>query len=349
MLFALPDHDTLYAALTNKDPSYDGQAFVAVSSTGIFCKFTCPARKPLQKNCTFYDTIHACLEAGYRPCKRCDPTGMGLAENAGMKTLYDALASDPHRKWQENDIADLGLDLSTVRRQFKRHFGMTFLELARLTRLRHGFAHLAQGGRVIDAQYLAGFESASAFRDTFVKVTGLTPSQLQQTGLLSIDWIDTPLGPMVAIADKDNLHLLEFIDRKGLAREVEKLYKANKGSLGFGRTPVIDTLEAQLNAFFNGTRATFDIPLVMHGTPFTQSVWRALQNIPAGKTMSYGGLAQAIGQPTASRAVARANGSNQIAIVIPCHRVIGADGTLTGYAGGLWRKQKLIETEALYS
>ncbi len=348
MLFTLPDHDTLYQALCAKDPSYEGQAFVGVSSTGIFCKFTCPARKPLQKNCTFYDTIHACLEAGYRPCKRCDPTGMGLDENVAMKTLYDAMMADPQRKWQEGDIAAMGLDLSTVRRQFKRHFGMTFLELARLTRLRHGFTHLAQGGKVSDAQYEAGFESASAFRDTFAKVTGLAPSQLMQKGVMSIDWIDTPLGPMVAIADDSNLHLLEFVDRKGLAREVEKLYKGCKGQIGFGRPAVMDRLTTQLTEYFTGNRALFDIPIVMHGTEFTKSVWRQLQQIPAGKTMSYGELAKTIGQPTASRAVARANGTNQIAIVIPCHRVIGADGTLTGYAGGLWRKQKLIETELKY-
>lgn len=348
MLFSLPDHDTLYSALEAKDPSYEGQAFVAVTSTGIFCKLTCPARTPLRKNCTFYDTIHACLEGGYRPCKRCDPTGMGLAENAGMKALYDALNADPHRRWQERDITAMGLDLSTVRRQFKRHFGMTFLELARLTRLRHGFAHLAQGGKVIDAQYAAGFESASAFREVFLKVTGLTPSKLKTGGMLSIDWVETPVGPMVAIADKTHLHLLEFLDRKGLPKEIEKLFTFAKGQLGFGRTDIIERLERELDAFFQGRYPKFTIPVAMHGTAFTKSVWHQLQDIPAGTTVSYGELAHRIGKPTASRAVARANGSNQIAIVIPCHRVIGADGTLTGYAGGLWRKQKLIETELKY-
>jgi AraC family transcriptional regulator of adaptative response/methylated-DNA-[protein]-cysteine methyltransferase len=145
------------------------------------------------------------------------------------------------------------------------------------------------------------------------------------------------------------VHLLEFPERKGLAREVQRLFQFSKGQLGFGRFALTDQLQEQLIEFFDGRRPKFDLPLALHGTDFSKTVWRALQEIPAGHTRSYAQLAQAIARPTAIRAVARAIGANQIAIVLPCHRVIGADGTLTGYAGGLWRKQKLIELEHAYA
>jgi len=138
------------------------------------------------------------------------------------------------------------------------------------------------------------------------------------------------------------------VDRKALPAELKKLYTTCRGDLGIGRFDMHDLVEHQLNAFFEGNSPTFDLPLVLHGSAFTQDVWRALQDIRAGDTRSYSELAQAIDKPLAVRAVARANGANQIAIIIPCHRVIGADGSLTGYGGGLWRKQKLIEIEAQY-
>ena len=132
-------------------------------------------------------------------------------------------------------------------------------------------------------------------------------------------------------------------------REVQQLFQYSKGQLGFGRFALTDRVQEQLTEFFEGRRPKFDLPLTLHGTDFSKTVWRALQDIPAGQTRSYAQLAQSIARPTAMRAVARANGANQIAIVLPCHRVIGADGTLTGYAGGLWRKQKLIELERAYA
>lgn len=157
--------------------------------------------------------------------------------------------------------------------------------------------------------------------------------------------VETPLGTMVAVCDATQLHLLEFADRKELPKELSKL-AASAGHIGAGQTQITRTLEAQLASYFDSTLTEFDIPLALHGTEFTAQVWRALQDLPFGKTTSYGDLAQALGNPTATRAVARANGANQIAILIPCHRVIGADGALTGYAGGLWRKRALLELES---
>ena len=346
MLFQLPDHDTLYNALCARDPSYEGRAYVAVRSTGIFCRLSCPARNPKPENCTFYETIAQCLEAGFRPCKRCYPLGPAAESDSAIQTLLKALQDNPARRWSEADVAALGFDPSTVRRRFKRNFGITFLEMARLARMRDGFTTLSNGGRVIDAQLDAGFSSPSAFRTAFARWLGASPASFRPNARLKADWIDTPLGAMVAVSDATALHLLEFADRKALPKELQRLRVQVRGDLGFGREAPTDLVKAELAAFFDGKSAVFSVPLVLHGTAFTKTVWRALREIPAGATRSYSDIARAIDQPTATRAVARANGANQIAIVIPCHRVIGMDGSLTGYGGGLWRKQKLIELEA---
>ncbi|MDC0737877.1 trifunctional transcriptional activator/DNA repair protein Ada/methylated-DNA--[protein]-cysteine S-methyltransferase [Cognatishimia sp. SS12] len=348
MMFDLPDHHTLYDALCARDDRYDGRAWVGVSSTGIFCRLTCPARNPKPENCQFFPSISACIEAGFRPCKRCRPLAPAAAAEPVIQMLLNALEADPSYRFREEDIAAMGLDPSTVRRAFKRHYGMTFLEMARQRRLRDGFTTLANGGPVIDAQLDAGFESASAFRTAFGKLMGQSPGSFAKDALLRADWIDTPLGAMVTVCDARTVHLLEFIDRKALPRSLKKLQSYAKGSLGFGSFDVTAQLKAELAAFFAGQNAAFSVPLAYHGSAFTQQVWRALREIPAGETRSYSDMAQAINRPTAMRAVARANGANQIALIIPCHRVIGADGSLTGYGGGLWRKQRLIELEQNY-
>lgn len=349
MLFQLPDHDTLYQALLDRDPGFDGRAYVGVASTGVFCRLTCPARKPKFENCRFFDTVAACLEAGFRPCRRCRPLAPAAEADGAIQALLAAMERDPARRWTEGDVVAMGLDPSTVRRSFKRHFGMTFLEMARLSRLRAGFEALSAGGRVIDAQFDAGFESPSAFRAAFARLLGQKPSAFTGKELLKADWIETPIGAMVAVSDKATLHLLEFVDRKALPRELARLRAAARGELGIGRHPPTDQAERELGAYFRGEGAAFSVPLTLYGTPFARRVWRALREIPAGETRSYADIARAIGEPTAIRAVARANGANQIALIIPCHRVIGADGSLTGYGGGLWRKQRLIELEGRFA
>lgn len=348
MLFDLPDHDTLYQALLARDARFDGQAYVCVATTGIFCRLTCPARKPRPENCSFHDTVGACIAAGFRPCKRCHPLGPAAQADPAIGALLAALEADPGRRWREEDIARMGFDLSTVRRSFKRQFGMTFLEMARQRRLREGFGSLAEGQKVISAQHEARFDSASAFRRAFAGLLGCPPAALRQGGVLRADWIATPLGDMIAVASERHLHLLEFVERKGLPAELARLREDAKGDLGLGRFAPTDQIETELAAYFAGRSARFDTPLAQAGSAFSQAVWAELQRIPAGQTRSYGQIAAAIGRPSAVRAVARANGANQIALAVPCHRVIGADGSLTGYGGGLWRKQRLIEIEQAY-
>ena len=344
MMFDLPDDATLYAALLARDPAYDGRAWVAVRSTGIFCRLTCPAPKPKQVNCTFHDSAQACLEAGYRPCKRCHPVG----EDPLVARLMDALEADPTRRWREDDLTAMGLDPSTVRRAFRRATGQTFLELARTRRLAAGIGALAAGDGATEAQLDAGFDSPSAFRAAFARIMGRSPGQFTRDAVLWADWITTPLGPMVAVADQHALHLLEFLDRKALPKELDRLWKMSGGRIGFGRPAPTQQVAEELSRYHGGTDPNFAARLAPQGTPFQQAVWAELRRIPAGQTRSYSELARALGRPSATRAVAAANGANPIAILIPCHRILGADGSLTGYGGGLWRKRRLIEIERQY-
>jgi AraC family transcriptional regulator of adaptative response/methylated-DNA-[protein]-cysteine methyltransferase len=346
MLFKLPEPDVLYDALCARDETYEGRAWVGVTSTGIFCRLSCPARNPNPENCRFYDNIAECLESGFRPCKRCKPLANGMEADPLVRQLVEALQADPARRWREADIVAMGMDPSTVRRAFRRHYGVTFLDMARLSRLRHGAKAIQSGAPVIEAQLSAGFESGSGFRAAFARVLNTSPSAFTGGELLKADWFDTPLGPMIAVADARHLLVLEFFERKSLARELRVVQKAANGSIGVGRNAIIDQIEAEMTKFFAGRSTDFQTPLAPIGTPFSKSVWARLRDIPVGVTRSYGEIAQAIDRPTATRAVARANGANPIAIVVPCHRVIGSDGTLTGYGGGLWRKRWLIEHEA---
>ncbi|WP_282095144.1 bifunctional transcriptional activator/DNA repair enzyme AdaA [Epibacterium ulvae] len=348
MMFDLPDSQILYQALLTRDAQFEGRAYVGVSSTGIFCRLTCPARKPKYENCQFFGTISECIDAGFRACKRCKPLHQAAGDDPVVRPLLEALDAEPSHRWREADVVACGFDPSTVRRAFKRQFGMTFLEMARQRRLREGFTILKAGEPVIAAQIESGFESASAFRAAFTRLIGLAPGSFSQNALLQADWIETPIGAMVAISCSHQLHLLEFVDRKALPGEVKRLIASQPGGLGFGRPPPTRQVAAELARYFTGQGAHFQTPLALHGTTFEQDVWRMLQRIPAGETRSYSQLASDLGRATATRAVARANGRNQLAIVVPCHRVLSASGDLTGYGGGLWRKQRLIEIENRY-
>jgi AraC family transcriptional regulator, regulatory protein of adaptative response / methylated-DNA-[protein]-cysteine methyltransferase len=184
-----------------------------------------------------------------------------------------------------------------------------------------------------------------ALRDSVARLLGEGAARLRGKAMLKADFIETPIGPMIAVADAHALHILEFLERKALAAEVKKLQAATGSAIVSGRCQPIDWITAELAAYFVGKSAAFETHLAPQGTPFERGVWDALRKIPAGTTATYSGLAAEIGNPAAVRAVGRANGANPIAVVIPCHRVVGAAGELIGYGGGLWRKRWLIEHE----
>ena len=196
-----------------------------------------------------------------------------------------------------------------------------------------------------DGGIAVSYEGADDFRQAVEAHLGADKGALTGEATLLADWIDTSLGAMIAVASETHLHLLEFANRKTLTAELKALHTKTEGGIGIGAPPPTRQVRRELEAYFRGESGAFETPLVFHGTDFEQTVWRMLQTIPLGETWSYKQLAESLGQPTATRAVARANGRNQLAIIVPCHRVIGADGSLTGYAGGLWRKEKLLRLE----
>lgn len=202
-------------------------------------------------------------------------------------------------------------------------------------------------GLSIDAAGLDhGFESASGFREAFSRHFGAPPGRGRRTGQIALRWLESPLGPLVAGAVDEGICLLEFTDRRALESQMATLARRFGIPAGLGDHRWLAELDAQLREYWNGQRREFELPLVHPGTAFEERVWSALLEIPYGARRSYEDLAIALGRPGAQRAVGRANGRNRIAILIPCHRVVNKDGRLSGYGGGLWRKQWLLDLES---
>jgi AraC family transcriptional regulator of adaptative response/methylated-DNA-[protein]-cysteine methyltransferase len=341
----LPSVSTMYRALVERDSSFEGVFYVGVKTTGIFCRPTCPAKKPKIENVEYFPSTTDAMYAGYRPCVRCAPLEKEKRPPKLVQKLCDIVDRSPNRKISGVELREMEIDPSTARRQFQRYYGMTFQAYLRARRMGQALYQIRQGESVIGAQLDQGFDSASGFWEAFKQVFGQPPSKAETISCLYAKWIDTPLGAMVAIADDKRLYLLEFVDRRGLERELLALRKQTGGVVLPGENNCLTRIADQLKEYFGGVRVTFDIPFVTAGTPFEQAVWSQLCLIPPGETRSYSQLAKKVGSPGAVRAVGRANGRNRLAIVIPCHRVIRADGSLCGYGGGIWRKQWLLDHE----
>lgn len=334
-----------YRALLEKNKAYEGIFFVGVKTTGVFCRPTCPARKPKVENCEFFETAQDALLASFRPCKRCRPLSHPNIVSKVVQMLVEAVEKNPEKRWKESDFKQLSIDSSTARRQFKKRFGITFVAYARARRMGLAMKEIREGKAVIEAQLSSGYESGSGFRDAFSRIMGGPPSKSKDHKVLKASWIDTPLGSMLAVADDEALYLLEFVDRRGLEKEIEQLRRKTKLLIIPGKAQPTQQIEAELIDYFSGNLQEFNTPLFLIGSPFQKRVWEELRKIPPGETRSYKEIASAIGKPSAFRAVALANGANQFAIVIPCHRVINSNGDLGGYGGGLKRKEWLLKHE----
>ncbi|GLQ21651.1 bifunctional transcriptional activator/DNA repair enzyme AdaA [Algimonas porphyrae] len=343
---ALTDRQ-LYDAFLSRTPlpAPLADAMIGVKTTGIFCRPGCPARAPKFENCEFFARPDAALRAGYRACKRCHPMG---DEAMLMRRIIELVEAQEEGGVTEAALRQAGIDPSTARRQFKGRLGMSVADYARLRRLGRAAQAIARGESVIEAQLDAGFESASGFRAAFAKTFGSAPTKGQADPLF-VDWLDTPPerggGRMIVVTDARALYLIEFTDRVKLPRQFERLRRIHGRPIVPGRTDMTDRVAQQMADYFAGRRTEFSVPIETAGTDFQSGVWAALQTIPYGETWSYADLAARIGNDKAVRAVASANGANGLAIVIPCHRVIGSDGGLGGYAGGLDRKEKLLALE----
>jgi len=344
-MMLLPTPAEMYRALVERDQSFEGLFFACVRTTGIFCRPTCSARKPKPENVEYASTIQEALHRGYRPCRICDPMSSAASAPNWLAPLVDEMLRNPDIRLRDEDLRQRGLDPVQVRRTFKRSFGMTFQAYHRACRLGTAMRALHDGATTVDAGLDAGFESDSGFRDAFARVFGETPGDARDTPLLTAAWIETPLGPMLAIAGDRGLELLEFVDRRALETELRDLRRSLGIAIVPGDHPVLRQAREELSEYFAGTRREFTIPLRLQGSDFQLKAWRALCQIPYGETRSYSDMAKTVGSAAAVRAIGRVNGQNRIAIVVPCHRVIRSDGTLCGYGGGRWRKQWLLDHE----
>jgi AraC family transcriptional regulator of adaptative response/methylated-DNA-[protein]-cysteine methyltransferase len=341
---ALPGFDTTYAALRERDPVFDGLFFACVRTTGVFCRPTCPARKPRRENVEFVATSEAARRAGYRPCRRCRPLESPATHPAWALDLI-ARVRGSEARLTDRRLRALGLSPARARGYFRRRFGVTFQAFQRSQRLGEALRRLGRGQGSLDAGLDAGYESSSGFRGAFAAEFGRPPARARRLACLVAEEIATPLRPMLAVASERGICLLEFLDRRAIATALRALRRRFGVPIVPGSSAHVARLRTELGAYFDGRLRRFEVPLDLAGTEFQRSVWRRLQEIPFGETVSYTRVAREVGRRDAVRAVGRANGQNPVAIVVPCHRVVRTDGSLCGYGGGLWRKRWLLQHE----
>lgn len=342
----LPSENVMLRALMERDSQFEGVFFVAVRTTGIFCRPTCTARKPRPENVEFFGSPAAALHAGYRPCKLCQPTEDNRTPPAWVSELLAWIEqSRADSRIRDHDLRSKSIDPARARRYFQKHYGMTFQAFQRARRLAAAMRDIRAGVPLSYSPYRNGYESDSGFRDAFTKLFGNPPSRTEQINCLMAHWTKSPLGPLLIIASDDGVCMLEFVDRRALSTELELVRKRFGAVIVPGINKHIEQLAAELEQYFACDLRNFSTPLDSRGTAFQEIVWRALREIPYGETESYVAMANAIGRAGSQRAVGRANGQNRIAIVTPCHRVVRENGELCGYGGGLWRKKWLLDHE----
>jgi AraC family transcriptional regulator, regulatory protein of adaptative response / methylated-DNA-[protein]-cysteine methyltransferase len=334
------DPDLAWAAFLRRDRSFDGQFVGAVKTTKIYCKPSCPVRHPLQKNVVFYATAAEAKASGFRACLRCRPDDIARDEVAIVKAL--ALLAKEQAPGLEVLAAEVGYAPHHFHRLFKRATGVTPAAYARGLRAGRAEAALAANDRVTDAIYDAGFSGPSRFYAETKGRLGMTPSAWKNGGAgVTIRWavVETKLGAMLLAATEKGICRLSFDE------DEDALHRRFPNALIEPGDAAFDALAAQAVVAVNHPNRMAALPLDVQGTAFQEAVWRELQRIPAGETRTYAQIAAAVGKPAAVRATGTANGANNVAVLIPCHRVIRTDGTLGGYAYGIDRKEKLLALE----
>jgi AraC family transcriptional regulator of adaptative response/methylated-DNA-[protein]-cysteine methyltransferase len=340
----LTNGDTMYRAFVERDPAFEGLFYTGVTTTGIFCRPTCTARKPKRENVVFFSTPRDALLAGYRPCRLCRPVETPAATPEPVRRLLAEVEADATLRVSDADLRARGIDPVGLRRWFKRNLGMTFQGYVRTLRVGAAFGRIKHGDTATEAAFDHGWDSLSGFGEAFRKVFGVAPTRASGA-VVTITRIETPIGPMLAAAAERGICLLEFLDRRMIETQIRRIRELLRAPLVPGTSSHFDRLADELRRYFAGELRRFTVQLDLRGTEFQRKVWEGLLTIPYGTTRSYAEQARALGSPAAIRAVARANGDNRIAIVVPCHRVVGSDGSLTGYGGGLWRKRWLLDLE----
>jgi AraC family transcriptional regulator of adaptative response/methylated-DNA-[protein]-cysteine methyltransferase len=335
------DADTAWAAFMRRDRAWDGRVVGAVKTTGIYCKPSCPAKRPNREHVLFFATSEEARAAGFRSCLRCKPDEVGRDREAVAAAVKLIERSEEAPSLTELAEA-VGYAPHHFQRLFKRDLGVSPAEYARALRNRRAEDALKQNDSVTDAVYDAGYSGPSGFYSDAKERLGMTPSAWRNGGqgeIIRWTHFDSPLGQMLIAATSKGICRLTFDD------DVESLRKLfPKATIVEDAGGLRELVEGALTAIKEPLAAR-ELPIDVAGTAFQESVWRELRKIPLGETRSYAQIAAAIGQPGAVRAVGTANGDNHVAVLIPCHRVIRSDGSLGGYAGGLDRKRKLLAME----
>jgi len=341
--------DTWWQASLERDERFRNLFIVAVRTTGIYCRPTCPAKRPKRENVVFYATPEEARNAGFRACKRCHPDEAGADDPAVELARAACQYIDAHVEEQVT-LADLGehLGLSPfhVQRTFKRVTGITpkeYLRARRLAVLKDGL----RGGETVAASaYGAGFGSSSRVYEDASAALGMTPAVFRRGGdgaTIGYETVDCILGKLLVAATDRGICALYIGDTD---RELEAILRGEfpNATIQQDAVDLRATVEAIL-AHLEGEQPHLDLPLDIQATAFQRRVWDELRRIPYGEQRTYGEIAKAIGKPKSARAVGRACAMNPTSIVIPCHRAVGSDGTLTGYRWGVERKRKLLERE----
>ena len=337
----LPTKITMINAFLKKKKKYEEVFFVGVKSTGTLHKSTCGVRKPEKKNMDFFSSAKVALDYGYRPCKVCHPLLPASTAPDWIKNLLDEVDHDAEFKIRDSELVKKGIDPNKIRRWFKRNHGITFQGYLKYNRINHRFGNICYNKKLAVHSAYHTRKPLDQVAEEQDKYKGEeNPKQW-----IAISRIETPIGPLLAGANEDGICLLEFTDRRMLETQIKILEKRLNAELYSGKSPYFKPLAKQIAEYFSGDRHEFDIPLVTPGTPFQKEVWEAITTVPFGKIRTYKQQSIQINNPKAVRAVGSANGDNRIAIIIPCHRILGNNGALVGYGGGLWRKRFLLELE----
>ncbi len=342
------DPDAAWKQLAARDPH--ARFFYGVTTTGVFCRPGCASRRPLRRNVRFFRSAADAQTAGFRPCLRCQPTS--IASSRPLDQIRAHIESHLDRTVKLDELGRIvGLSPFTVQRLFKREMGVSPLQYQRAMRAGQLRSALKQGESVTDAIYTAGFSSSSrAYEGSQL---GMTPARFAQGGKgerIGFASARTPFGWMIVGATERGLCWLSLAGTKS---EAEKNLREEFSAATLRRDPSLSRLvDAALQSVREGTdlvrrAAAPRVPtsLDLRGTVFQLRVWQALRQIPRGETRSYSELARELGDPKATRAVARACATNRVALLVPCHRVVGAGGSLTGYRWGVERKEKLLKAE----
>jgi len=334
-----------YSVVGTRDTKYDGTFFTAVKTTGIFCHPSCRARVPKAKNVTFYDTIEEALQNGFRPCKVCKPMEKIGETPMYVKNIISELQQNPHEKISDEQLKLKGIEPHTIRRWFKKNYNITFHSFQRMLRINYAFTNIKNGNSITHAAFESGYESLSGFNESYRSLFGESASKSKSRTVINVLRFSSPIGSIIVCATEKGVCFLGFIGQKKIEKHFDEIQKQFNAIILPGKNVHLTKVRKEINEYFEGKRKMFSVSLDIVGTDFRKKVWNELLNIPYGKTASYKEQAIAINNSKAVRAVVSANGANKISLIIPCHRVIGSNGSLTGYAGGLHKKSWLLNFE----